>query len=77
MYIILKDNIPDQLVLVICAHASLACYKKFENNEDMIKWMNGIFKKVVCMVDEIDFDKYKNEADSDAVQAAVKRILKR
>lgn len=29
MYIILKDDIPDILVPVITAHASLACYKKF------------------------------------------------
>jgi len=64
MYIIIKDTIPDKLVPVISAHASLACYKRFENNEDMIKWINGIFKKVVCVVDEISFDNFKNEADS-------------
>ena len=64
MYIIVKDTIPDKLVPVISAHASLACYKRYENNEDMIKWINGIFKKVVCVVDEINFDNYKNEADS-------------
>jgi len=63
MYIIVKDNIPDKLVPVITAHASLACYKKFEENENMIKWMNGIFKKVVCLASEIEFDKLKNETD--------------
>lgn len=35
MYIIVKDNIPDKMVPVISAHASLACYKKFEENEKM------------------------------------------
>lgn len=63
MYIIVKDNIPDKLVPVIAAHASLACYKKFESNEDMIKWISGIFKKVVCTANETEFAKLKNEAD--------------
>jgi len=30
MYIVVKDNIPDKLIPVITAHASLACYKKKE-----------------------------------------------
>ena len=64
MYIIVKDNIPDKLVPVITAHASLACYKKYETNEDMVKWINGIFKKVVCLANETEFDKLKTESDS-------------
>ena len=63
MYIIVKDNIPDKLVPVITAHASLACYKKFESNENMIKWINGIFKKVVCLANEAEFEKLKDETD--------------
>jgi hypothetical protein len=63
MYIVVKDNIPDKLVPVITAHASLACYKKFEDKGDMIKWINGIFKKVVCITSEIEFEKLKTEAD--------------
>ena len=63
MYIIVKDSIPDKLVPVITAHASLACYKKYEDNGNMIKWINGIFKKVVCIASEIEFEKLKNESD--------------
>lgn len=63
MYIIVKDTVPDKLVPVITAHASLACYKKFEHNEDMIKWINETFKKVVCIANEIEFDKFKSEVD--------------
>ena len=63
MYIIVKDDVPDKLVPVITAHASLACYKKFQENDIMIKWINGIFKKVVCLANEIEFDKLKNETD--------------
>lgn len=61
MYIIIKKETPDRLVPVIAAHASLACYKKFETDEIMIKWMNGIFKKVVCIADETEFNQLKNE----------------
>lgn len=61
MYIIIKKDTPDNLVPVIAAHASLACYKKFESDENMQKWMSGIFKKVVCIADETDFHQLKNE----------------
>jgi peptidyl-tRNA hydrolase len=63
MYIILKKDIPDKLAPVIAAHASLACYKKFEQDERMITWINGIFKKVVCTVNENEFNKLKEEVD--------------
>ncbi len=63
MYIIVKDDVPDKLVPVITAHASLACYKKFEENEHMVTWINSIFKKVVCLANETEFDKLKHEAD--------------
>lgn len=63
MYILVKDTVPDKLVPVITAHASLACYKKFEDNEQMIQWINGIFRKVVCVVDEPAFEKLKEEQD--------------
>jgi len=63
MYIIVKDTIPDKLVPVITAHASLACYKKFEENESMIQWINGIFKKVVCLANETEFEALKKETD--------------
>ena len=53
MYIIVKDDIPDKLVPVFTTHASMACYKKFQDNDNMIKWINGIFKKVVCSANEI------------------------
>ncbi|MCX8531900.1 hypothetical protein [Chryseobacterium luquanense] len=64
MYIVVKDNVPDKLVPVITAHASLACYKKYETNENMIKWINGIFKKVVCVVNETEFGSFKNDENN-------------
>ncbi|MCX8524308.1 hypothetical protein OF897_10335 [Chryseobacterium formosus] len=64
MYIIVKNNVPDKLVPVITAHASLACYKKYETNENMIRWINGIFKKVVCVVNETEFESLKNDENN-------------
>lgn len=61
MYILVKNDIPNKLVPVITAHASLACYKKFEENEDMKTWINSVFKKVVCVVDEVEFNRFKEE----------------
>lgn len=63
MYIIVKNETPDKIVPVVTAHASLACYKKFENDERMMQWINGIFKKVVCSAHEIEFNRLKNETD--------------
>ncbi|WP_055095309.1 peptidyl-tRNA hydrolase [Flavobacterium aquidurense] len=64
MYILVKRDVPDKLVPVIAAHASLACFRKFEHNENMQKWINGIFKKVVCAVSETEFINAQKEADN-------------
>lgn len=61
MYILVKNSVPDKFVPVITAHASLACYLKFQNNPDMISWVNGIFKKVVCVVNIYEFESFKEE----------------
>ena len=61
MYILVKRDVPDNFVPVITAHSSLACYLKFENDPDMIRWVNGIFKKVVCVVNDKEFENSKQE----------------
>ncbi len=63
MYIILINDIPDTLAPVIAAHASLACYKKFQNDHRMSTWIHGIFKKVVCITCAQEFNQLKNETD--------------
>ena len=37
--------------------------QKFEENENMINWINGVFKKVVCLAREIEWNKLKNETN--------------
>jgi hypothetical protein len=56
MYILIKQGVPANFVPVIAAHSSLACYLKFQNDPHCIKWVNGIFKKVVCEVSEDEFE---------------------
>jgi len=63
MYILVKREVPDKMVPVITAHASLACFRKFENTANMQTWINGIFKKVVWVVSETEFANAKKEAD--------------
>jgi peptidyl-tRNA hydrolase len=64
MYILLKRDIPDKMAPLITAHASLACFRKFENTENMQTWINGIFKKVICVVSETEFTNAKKETDN-------------
>ena len=61
MYILVKEQVPPKFVPVIAAQASLACYRKFEKDELMQKWVNSIFKKVVCKVNEKEFENAKKE----------------
>lgn len=61
MYILIKEAVPDKFVPVICAHASLACFRKFEQDSNMQQWINGVFKKVVCVVNETEFTNAKSE----------------
>ena len=56
MYILIKDTVPDKFAPVVAAHASLACYKKFEHEETMQQWITSIFKKVVCKVTQKEFE---------------------
>ncbi|MEM6718672.1 MAG: peptidyl-tRNA hydrolase [Bacteroidota bacterium] len=62
MYILLKASVPDSFAPVIAAHASLACYKKYEEDTAMQQWIQGIFKKVVCRVNDKEFENAKKEA---------------
>ena len=62
MYILIKDTVPSKFAPVIAAHASLACYKKFESDSDMQTWIGSIFKKVVCKVNDKEFENAKQES---------------
>jgi peptidyl-tRNA hydrolase len=59
MYLLIKEKVPNKLVPAIAAHASLACFRKYEQEEDMQRWINSVFKKAVCKVSEAEFNQAK------------------
>lgn len=56
MYILIKEGTPDNLVPAIAAHASLACFLKYEHDEDMQRWKQSVFRKAVCKVTDREFE---------------------
>ncbi len=63
MYILVKDAVPKNMVPLITAHASLAGYLKFENHSETQQWVSGTFYKVICKVNEKEFEKAKSFDD--------------
>lgn len=63
MYILVKEDIPLGKAVVGIAHASLACYLKYENEEDVKQWIGDVFYKTVCKVSPAEFEKAKQEED--------------
>jgi hypothetical protein len=59
MYILVKETIPLGLAMAAVAHASLACFRKFEHTIQMQDWLNS-FKKVICIVSKEEFESAKS-----------------
>jgi peptidyl-tRNA hydrolase len=63
MYILIKDDVPEGFAILAAAHASLATYLKFKEDPDMQTWVSGTFYKVVCKVNDKEFQKAKTFED--------------
>ena len=63
MYILVKENIPTGFAILGAAHASLAAYLKFQETEEVKEWLSGKFYKVICRVNEKEFEKAKTFED--------------
>lgn len=63
MYILILDDVPLGQAMTAAAHASLACYLKFQAREEVAQWLSGPFKKVVCKVDSATFERAREVAD--------------
>lgn len=59
MYILVKESVPLGLAINSVAHASLACYLKFQDTPEVKEWLSGPFFKVVCMVSDKEFENAK------------------
>jgi peptidyl-tRNA hydrolase len=83
MYILIKDDVPNGFAVLAAAHASLACYLKFNpppaacgfptgdctslsGGIDPVfrEWLNGKFYKVVCRVNNSEFENAKSVEDA-------------
>lgn len=64
MYILIKNDIPEGFAILAAAHASLATYLKFKDDSDMQIWVTNTFYKVICKVNDKEFEKAKTFEDS-------------
>jgi hypothetical protein len=63
MYILIKDDLPVGLAILAAAHASLAAYLKFRDSSEVEQWLSGPFRKVICKVNEREFERAKGFDD--------------
>jgi hypothetical protein len=63
MYILVRETIPLGVAIVNVAHASIACFRKFQHKDWMLDWILGPFFKVVCAVSDKDFEAAKKLED--------------
>ncbi len=60
IYILVRESVPLGFALLATAHASLAVYLKFRESPDVEAWLSGPFYKVVCKVDDEEFERAKS-----------------
>lgn len=63
MYILVKKTITPGIGVVGVAHASLACYLKYTAHPLMQEWLSKSFRKVICAVDDKQFEEAKKTED--------------
>lgn len=64
MYILIKDDLIHRQAIVAAAHASLAGYLKFKDTPEVAEWLSGPFYKVVCKVNQTEFERAKEVPDN-------------
>lgn len=64
MYILIKDDLTPAQAVVAAAHASLAGYLKFKDTPEVAEWLSGPFYKVVCKVNDKEFERVKTISDN-------------
>jgi peptidyl-tRNA hydrolase len=63
MYILIKDDVPAGFAILAAAHASLAAYLKFKDSPEVSEWLAGPFYKVICRVNDKEFERAKECPD--------------
>lgn len=68
MYILIRDSVPLGLALVAVGHASLACFLRWKEDDDMLDWLDHSFRKVICRVSDAEFEKAKEFEDFEVLK---------
>ena len=63
MYILIRESVPPGFAILAAAHASLACYLKFKESPEVAGWLAGPFYKVICKVNDEEFERAKSFED--------------
>jgi len=63
MYILIKEDVPIGLAMTAAAHASLKAWFRFNSCRAMELWVLGCFDKVICKVDNEEFERAKEHED--------------
>lgn len=63
MYILIKESLPGGMAVLAAAHASLAAYLRFKDTPEVAAWLSGPFYKVICQVNDGEFEATKHHAD--------------
>ncbi len=63
MYILVKESVPLGFAMLAVAHASLGAYLKFQESEEIEMWLSGPFYKVICKVNDKEFETAKSFED--------------
>ncbi|MFC1812340.1 peptidyl-tRNA hydrolase [Thermodesulfobacteriota bacterium] len=63
MYILIKDDVSTGNAVLSAAHAVLAAYLKFKDTPEVDQWLSGPFYKVICRVNDKEFEKAKECPD--------------
>jgi hypothetical protein len=59
MYILIKESVPIGFAILAAAHASLGAYLKFQESPEVKAWLAGPFYKVICKVNDVEFEQAK------------------
>jgi len=59
MYILIRDSIDLGHAILAACHATAACMREYKDDPDMQAWLEGTFRKVVCKVNDKEFNRAK------------------
>ena len=59
MYILIRDSVPLGLAMAAAGHGPLACYLQYKDDPNMQKWLATSFRKVICKVNDTEFETAK------------------